>query len=733
MNQSNAWTILPEVLLPPRFVDGAFGSAQLGGILDAQRAAENVAFCRTMVAVYALFRDRYGERESAFLSSEIDSGTLFYAQRRELSLAYESVKAELSVALRIGPMATETVIDQAVGFIERMPRIFALIGANVISPRSGQEALSRGRVLATAQALEYDEVLAEFLERDALQVTALPALREAADRIVHEIDPAAAERRRKQAEEDRRFTIRPADDGMAAAFALLTAHEGREVSVLVDEVAQSVCEADPRTVAQRQADAWVMRLRGFVTLGCRCENAQCPLRVPRHFADGGEEADGARVIVKYRTLIQVVINERTLSDPDNAEAAYLVGHGPITAQHARDLAAREDAVIRPFGHEFEQETYPDVPANATPAEAAPADAADVPSAEIVDAQGDPEASSSDGAGAGGADSGAADAEPEAMAPFGLGSGASWAFVDVVRTPWTVRLAARCRRAAAAGDPAPKPASAEPERLAPAPPAPAPPGPASPAPAPAPPTSASPAPAPASPAPAPAPAPPASAPRASAPPAPAPPASAPPAPAPVTPRALVIAAGSSGYRFSADLTRYFTLLFPRCVFPLCTRPASRCQWDHKREFDHHEPARGGLSTADNGQPLCIPHHALKTAGLWTDATLPDGRILWIGPAGQRVIVDPSATVLALFPDLTRIQWTTPRRPEADGKKPKKLSGPTKLQREHARRQRLRQAHLDAVQVERDALTTSAVEHRLAAVLAGGDPGRIGPPPGAPPPY
>ena len=285
VNGSGALANLPKALLPSVLVDGTPGSGALGSILLEQRRCENVAFCRTMSAVYALFRDRYGERESAFLSSDPIGGADFYAVRRELSLAYEAVKAEVSVTLRIGPAATETVIEQAVGFVERLPRVFALVGRNALSPRGGMEALSRARALTGGQAIEFDELLAELLAADPLALISVPALREAADRLVHEIDPVAAERRRRMAEEDRRVTFRPAEDGMAAAYALLTAHEGLELGVRVDEIAGTVCESDPRTVPQRRADGLMMLVRGFSTLGCWCAVPGCPLREARAVGD----------------------------------------------------------------------------------------------------------------------------------------------------------------------------------------------------------------------------------------------------------------------------------------------------------------------------------------------------------------------------------------------------------------------------------------------------------------
>ncbi|NKY20720.1 HNH endonuclease signature motif containing protein, partial [Tsukamurella spumae] len=185
----------------------------------------------------------------------------------------------------------------------------------------------------------------------------------------------------------------------------------------------------------------------------------------------------------------------------------------------------------------------------------------------------------------------------------------------------------------------------------------------------------------------------------------------------------------------DLRRYLRLIHPRCVFPHCNRPAARAQIDHRREYDHTAPELGGKTTAEQIQPLCISHHQLKTAGQWIDARLPDGRILWTAPDGRRYIVDPTGIMLQLFPDLTRIEWDLPTAsPETADTRTAQPGGRTRLQREHARRERRRRDTVTAFQAEKDrkALPNSEVEIDIMRVI-GMPHQRPAPTFDSPPPY
>ncbi|GAB3135229.1 hypothetical protein GCM10027289_28560 [Tsukamurella serpentis] len=678
-------------MISPALVSANGREREIAEALFEQRRSENLAYCRTLTCVYALHRAMYADGEADYLSRPADFGEIVAARRR-LAAAEVALGAQVATLLRVGPAAALHAIEVAVGFVERIPKVFALVGEGVLSPKAGEVALTRSRVLDHEQVREFDDRLQERLTRD-YEVLSIPALREEADLLVAGIDAEAAERRRKLAEQDRRVTFRPEDDGMAAAFALLPAHDARELSARIDHIAETACADDPRTLMQRRADGFMQLTRGYGTLGCQCSAADCRYRDARHA--GEPEADG--VVARFVTLINVVINERDLvpssRDPQHDEPAdgafvdaavrqrpesgYLVGHGPITGRHARELADRADARIRPFGERVDGAQQP---APATP----PADRIDEPAHDRICPPPVSQWSAIDfkrawstiilnfdhprGRG-GGVDAGADDGDPAPDPDPGPRPGAG---SEADSGPTT--------------GPGSGPAARQPGD------------------------------------------PPSGERRAQDRPADVPPADSPllngsghterrgdssaPTAEPCR-RALVRARGATGYRPSADLDRYVRLVFPRCVFPFCTRPASRAQLDHRREYDHRSPELGGRTTADEIQPLCIAHHQLKTAGEWIDARMPDGRILWTAPDGRSYLVDPSSIVLRLFPDLARVSWTVPEQRQSVPTP----GGRTRLQREHARRDHLRRRNTAVMQdaLNRRNTPRSIVEDDLATRL------------------
>ena len=93
----------------------------------------------------------------------------------------------------------------------------------------------------------------------------------------------------------------------------------------LSEMATSVCAEDPRTIAQRRADALSALAEGR-SLACTCDRPDCPTG-----AKSGEKPTGPRVV------INVVASEETVSGRSQ-QPGYLSGFGVIDADQVRELA-----------------------------------------------------------------------------------------------------------------------------------------------------------------------------------------------------------------------------------------------------------------------------------------------------------------------------------------------------------------------------------------------------------
>ena len=67
----------------------------------------------------------------------------------------------------------------------------------------------------------------------------------------------------------------------------------------------------------------------------------------------------------------------------------------------------------------------------------------------------------------------------------------------------------------------------------------------------------------------------------------------------------------------------------CQFPTCTRPADRCDKDHRVPWPH------GPTNGHNMWALCRRHHRMKTAGILTTTPDDNGQPIWHLPSGRHV--------------------------------------------------------------------------------------------------
>jgi hypothetical protein len=95
------------------------------------------------------------------------------------------------------------------------------------------------------------------------------------DKLVAALDRDAV-RRTHEAVRDRFVDVDTADTGMAFVTGTVLATAGQALDRRLQELAATVCEADPRTRAQRRADALGALAAGADRLACGCGSADCP-------------------------------------------------------------------------------------------------------------------------------------------------------------------------------------------------------------------------------------------------------------------------------------------------------------------------------------------------------------------------------------------------------------------------------------------------------------------------
>jgi hypothetical protein len=92
--------------------------------------------------------------------------------------------------------------------------------------------------------------------------------------------------------------------------------------------------------------------------------------------------------------------------------------------------------------------------------------------------------------------------------------------------------------------------------------------------------------------------------------------------------------TAAYQPSPALRHLVKTRSPRCGYPGCRRPATRCDDDHT--IPHHQ---GGKTCECNLYPLCRRHHQAKQAPGWHLSQPEPGLLTWTLPSGRRYTTAP----------------------------------------------------------------------------------------------
>ncbi|MGW4246742.1 DUF222 domain-containing protein [Nocardia sp. NPDC004722] len=284
---------------------------------------------------------------AALQAEEIALMTSLYHLRRAQQLdcgvsnlnAGEDTATEIGVALKVSQGTADGLIGLGLDLENRCPATREAFAA-------GRIDLAQTRAITKSLSNASEELLAEL--EPAMAAYAEKAdpqrIRRTARRRLLEADPAGQAARRKAAEADRYVSITAHDDGTALLDGVLPAAGGQTLYERLREMASTqCCGKDPRTVAQRRADALVALADGTGRLICRCGLEDCPRAVV------GETP------VARKALVQVGVSAETLAGlQDNP--ALLAGLGAIdpdlarqVARHARFEVITDTTAVSPTG------------------------------------------------------------------------------------------------------------------------------------------------------------------------------------------------------------------------------------------------------------------------------------------------------------------------------------------------------------------------------------------------
>src|ERR1700742_3789923 len=166
---------------------------------------------------------------------------------------WDAISAELAAALRISRALASRYMSDAEVMRERLPKLGECLATGDIN-------YAMFNVIAHRTALITDEqALAEVDEQLALRAPRWPSLTRGrlsmrADAIVLRVDRDAIRRTNKEVK-DRYLNVSPSLSGVAEVYGNVFASTASALDRRLDELAGTVCGADPRTKAQRRADA----------------------------------------------------------------------------------------------------------------------------------------------------------------------------------------------------------------------------------------------------------------------------------------------------------------------------------------------------------------------------------------------------------------------------------------------------------------------------------------------
>jgi uncharacterized protein DUF222 len=243
--------------------------------------------------------------------------------------ANDAVVFEISAALGISRAWAASHVNYAYALRMQVPLLGKVFIAGDIDEATFRTAVFRVGLITD------DDVMAAV---DAKLAVRLPRwgrlsrkeLSSRIDEIIAHVD-ADGVRRRRDRIADREVTIGDVGDGLAEVSATVFAPDGHAFADRLTALAHTVCDADPRTLAQRRADAFGV-IGAADRLGCRCGRSDCP----------------AKGSIASAVMIHVIAEQATVDGTGQRPGVLVGGDWLIPAEVIAELA--QTARLRPLVH-----------------------------------------------------------------------------------------------------------------------------------------------------------------------------------------------------------------------------------------------------------------------------------------------------------------------------------------------------------------------------------------------
>jgi hypothetical protein len=253
---------------------------------------------------------------------------------------WDAIASELAAALRVSRALASSYLSDATVLRERLPKVGQCLAAGDINYAMFQVIAYRTALITDAKALAaVDTQVAARAPRWPSLTRSSLAMR--VDTIVAKVDGDAIRRTNKEIK-DRHLNVSETEPGMAEVYGKVFASTGHALDRRLDELAGTVCEADPRTKAQRRADALSALVAGADRLACNCGDPQCT---------------DTRGRARQRDVVIHVIAEQPTIDGTGRTPGYMAGaDGLIPAEVVMELA--KSAKLRPLIHPVDGKPEP---------------------------------------------------------------------------------------------------------------------------------------------------------------------------------------------------------------------------------------------------------------------------------------------------------------------------------------------------------------------------------------